>query len=142
MNSPTLSDRIREYARREYVEPARQRQEEAVRIVSGAVHKALHLTNRVPVVCSALASREFLKENGLELKTREGPPSGLSTTVVFTYRFTQRDSVTDANSARSAFYASRGIVKDVFGAVGGGETFIRSEREQFSRVAPWVGQPK
>jgi len=128
---PILSDRIRDYARREYVEPARRRRETAVRIVAGDVHKALHLTNRVPAVCSALSSKGFLEGNHLELKSREGPPSGLSTTVVFTYHLTNEDAGKSTKPTRSPFYAFRGIAKDVFQALGGGEAFIRSEREQF-----------
>jgi hypothetical protein len=130
-----LSDRIRDYVRREYIEPARRRREVAVRIVAGDVHRALHLTNRVPVVCSALSSKGFLKENRLEMN-REGPPSGLSTTVVFTYRFANEDSGKSPKPSRSPFYSFRGIAKDVFQALGGGEAFIRSEREQFHGIEP------
>jgi hypothetical protein len=122
------TDRVREYARREYVEPARRRGEWMVRIVAGDVHKALGLHNRVPLVCNALASREFLKENRLRIESRVGPPSLLSTTVTFTYLIEDKEP---ARSASSAFYALRSIAKDVFGELGGSEAFIRSERDQF-----------
>jgi hypothetical protein len=99
-----------------------------VRIVAGDVHKALGLHNRVPLVCNALASREFLKENRLRIESRVGPPSLLSTTVTFTYLIEDKEP---ARSTSSAFYALRGIAKDVFGELGGSEAFIRSERDQF-----------
>jgi hypothetical protein len=81
------------------------------------------------MVCSALASRAFLDDNDLELERREGPPSGISTTVVFSYRFKRKS--TEDNPRRSDFYALRGIAKEVFAALGGGETFINAERDAF-----------
>jgi hypothetical protein len=43
----THADRIRDYARREYIEPARKSHQLTVRIVAGEVQKAVHLSNRV-----------------------------------------------------------------------------------------------
>jgi hypothetical protein len=50
----THTDRVREYARREYIDPARSRRQSTVRVVAGEVQKAVRLTNRVPLVCQAL----------------------------------------------------------------------------------------
>jgi hypothetical protein len=127
------SDSIRDYARREYIEPARRRGEDVVRIQAGDIHRALGLNNRVPLVCSALASRAFLRENGLQLQRREGPPSGISTTVVFTYRL-ERNAEDRTSPRVSAFHALRGAGKVVFESLGGGEAFIRAEREEFASV--------
>lgn len=124
------SDRIREYARREYIEPARRRGDITVRIIAGEVHKALRLHNRVPQVCDALSKPKFLEENHLALvKPPEGPPSGMSTTMTFTYRLLEDKEA----PSRKPDPLDRlwGIGKDVFEALGGGEAFIRSERENF-----------
>jgi len=128
----TDTDRVREYARREYIEPARVRRQSTVRVVAGEVQKAVRLTNRVPLVCQALKSQKFLTENHLILEKWEGPPSGMSTTVTFTYRI-----LDDAGQQPSAqpevwpFQKLRGVAKEVFRSFGGGEAFLRKEREQF-----------
>lgn len=130
---PTLThaDLVREYARREYIEPAKARQESTIRIVAGDVQKAVHLSNRVPLVCQALKSRKFLNENHLVLEKWEGPPSGMSTTVTFVYRLQDGPQQSSGKPAEWAFLRLRGIAKEVFRDLGGGEEFLRKEREQF-----------
>jgi 5-methylcytosine-specific restriction protein B len=128
MAKPT--DEVREFARRKFVEPARQKRASNLTILAGDVHRGLRLTNRVPLVCQALTSRAFLEENHLELVKREGPPSGQSTTVVFTYRFTNTGE--SETKKPSAFLGLRGIAKQVFESVGGGEAFLRGERDRFN----------
>jgi len=128
MAKPT--DEVREFARRKFVEPARQKRASNLTILAGDVHRGLRLTNRVPLVCQALTSRAFLEENHLELVKREGPPSGQSTTVVFTYRFTNTGE--SETKKPSAFLKLRDIAKQVFESVGGGEAFLRGERDRFN----------
>ncbi len=124
------TDRVRDYARREYIEPARARHQRTVRIVVGEVQKAVGLSNRVPLVCQALKSHKFLTENHLSLEKWEGPPSGTSTTVIFTYRL--QDAVQPSTQpADWPFQKLRGVAKEVFRSLGGGEEFLRKEREQF-----------
>jgi hypothetical protein len=130
----SLTDQIRDHARRQYIEAARRRRERVVQIVAGDVHKALGLSNRVPVVCNALSSKAFLEDNRIALESREGPPSGLSTTVKFTYRFLGETSQA-AKGSPSPFFGLRGAAKQVFQALGGGEAFIRAERDQFDKPA-------
>ena len=134
----THADRVREHARHEYIEPARRRQQSTIRIVAGEVQKALRLSNRVPLVCQALKSHKFLDENHLVLEKWDGPPSGMSTTVVFTYRLMDDAGQTPGESAESLFLQLRGIGKEVFQSLGGGEAFIRKEREEF--YGPGQGQ--
>jgi hypothetical protein len=131
MVETTHAERVREHVRREYVEPARRRHETAIRIVAGEVQKAVGLSNRVPLVCQALKSHKFLDENHLVLEKWEGPPSGMSTTVVFTYRLLDDAGQAPSESAASMFLQLRGIGKEVFQSLGGGEAFIRKEREEF-----------
>src|SRR5580658_8495847 len=109
MQERTHADRIREIARAEYIEPARARRESIVRIVAGNVQKAARLSNRVPLVCQALKSSKFLDENHLVLEKWEGPPSGLSTTVTFTYRLLNDEEKKPAPRPEWSFMKLRGI---------------------------------
>jgi hypothetical protein len=91
----------------------------------------MRLGNRVSVVCHALKSLKFLDENHLVLEQWVGPPSGKSTTVAFTYRLLRVTDQTPSQEGESPFLRLRGIAKEVFQALGGGEAFIPKEREQF-----------
>ncbi len=127
-NNKDSSDLVRDYARRTYVEPAKREGLMRFLIKVGDVNKAMRLHNRVPLVCSALRSGKFLKGNALRLVERTGPPSGMSTTVVYVYEF-----LNGKEAPRShPLLALRGIARDLFQSLGGGETFIRSERASFS----------
>ena len=126
--SQSSADSIREHAVEEYIVPARQRRERTFSINVGEIHRALGLNNLVPSVCSALISKKFLMENHLHLISKTGPPSGKSTTVTYTYEFinTKPSSPKDDPWARL-----RGALKDVFAELGGGENYLRAEREHF-----------
>lgn len=117
---------VRRYVRDRHVRPARLEGRETVRVVVGDVHKALGFRNRVPLVCNALASRKFLEENALRLVKRTGPPSGQSTTVEFTYELLENREI----GAMEALRELRGIGKQTFKELGGGEKFLREERER------------
>jgi len=127
----THADRVRDYARREYIEPARARRQATVRVVAGEVQKAVRLSNRVSLVCQALKSNKFLTENHLLLEKWEGPPSGMSTTVAFTYRVLDDIQPPAAQPEEWPFRKLRGVAKEVFDSLGGGEAFLRNEREEF-----------
>lgn len=122
------SQAVRDYVRREYFEPAKRRNQAAVTVVAGDVHKALHLSNRVPLVCQALGGKKILEENGITLEKREGPKSGLGTRATFTYRLNRAPQKLPR---QFPFVKLRGIAKEVFASLGGGEKFIMSERERF-----------
>jgi hypothetical protein len=126
----SLAQNIRDRARREYVIPAERRGEHTLTIVVGDLVKAMELRNRTPAVCTALASRLFLRENHLVLESREGPPSGLSTTTRFTYRIVAGD---EGSAQADPFEGFRGAGREMFKQLGGGEAFIREEREAFGR---------
>ena len=130
MKNQSGADQVREHARVKYIEPARKRRESTVRIMAGDVHRDLHWESRVPLVCQALSGPKFLKENHLTLEKREGPQSGLSTTVVFSYRMVDEPPVSD-EFEKSRLLRLEGIGKEVFESLGGGEAFIRRERERF-----------
>src|SRR5471032_3171999 len=128
--------RVKEFVRLEYVEPALRRGDSKLEVVARNVHKSLGLNNRVPIVCQALKSRAFLEANHLEIKRIEGPPSGQGTRVKLTYRLMDRpsQSVQPSESEESPLLGLlrlEGIGKEVFQSLGGGEAFIRRERERF-----------
>ena|ERR1022692_1513881 len=127
----TLAQEIRDRARADYIEPAVARGEATVTILAGDLVRLLALQNRTPAVCSALRSKIFLRQCHLEFESQEGPSSGMSTTMRFTYRLLD-SSVKATNFAR--FDRLRGIGKATFRQLGGGETFIEEERSGFGNV--------
>ncbi len=78
------SDRVRDYVKRKYINPAKKDGKETLSIRAGDIHKELGFSRRIPVVCSALRSRKFLKNCDIEL-AYIGEPNN-STTTTFTYR--------------------------------------------------------
>src|SRR5271157_4319983 len=131
MGQIRYADQVREHARREYIEPARRRGDSTVRIVAGDVQKAVRLVNRTALVCQALKSHKFIEENHLALEKWDGPPSGMSTTVTFTYRLAGQQPVAAPPPGESQLLRLWGIGKEVFQSLGGGEAFIRNEREEW-----------
>ena len=133
------ADRIREHVRVNYVEPARLSHQGRFSVRCGTVEKELGMSNRIAHVCTALKGSKFLDPNGLRLVETSGPPSGTSTTVVYTYEFQDQPSnasisrVTDTSSIYTKLRQIEGIFKDVYKELGGAERAIRQEREGYSR---------
>ncbi|MBI1792192.1 MAG: hypothetical protein HYR60_32110 [Acidobacteria bacterium] len=126
------SDEVRQFAVEQYVRPAQSRGERSFSVIVGDVHRALGFRNRVPLVCAALKSNKFLRENRVSLKQVQGPPSGLSTTVTITYEF-EGGEVAGAKP-RNPIWGLLGKGKEMFQALGGGEAFIQGERESLNRL--------
>lgn len=124
------ADVIRSFAAREFIEPARRKGWKRVQVVAGDVHRGLRLKNRVPNVCTALASKTFLAKNRLVIEAVSGPPSGMGTRVTYTYRLLD-DEPGGENRGASDFHKLRGLLKTAMDSIGGGEAFLRREREQF-----------
>ena len=124
------SDIVRDHVREAFLRPAQKAGERTFSVNVGVVHKALNLQNRVPLVCAALKSRKFLEEYGLRILSVTGPPSGQSTTVTFTYEMVRSDF--GSLKISNPLMGLRGIAKDVFKKLGGGEHFIGSERNKFA----------
>jgi hypothetical protein len=82
----------------------------------GEVHRALALDNRVPLVCAALGSKKFLNEHGLRILSKTGPPSGQSTTVIFTYEIVEPKS--QKRFPEEAWQSLRGIAKEFMHRLG------------------------
>jgi len=126
------ADVIRTHGREKYVLPARARKEKRFSIRAGDVIKDLKLIDRIPAVCSALQTREFLRENNLRIVEKTGPPSGKSTTVTYTYEFLDGQP---SPTGPDAWERLRGALKDVFAELGGGEAYLRAERASFNEAA-------
>jgi len=84
------ADRIRSFAAARLVEPARDAGKLTLAIRAGDVARDMGLSNRVPAVCSALGSGQFLREAGLRLVERVGPRQ--STTTEFRYEILDRST--------------------------------------------------
>ena len=123
------ADKIRQYVLEQYVHPAQMRGDRTVSVTAGEVQKALGLTNRIAWVCTALRAARFQLENHLRLVAETGPPSGMSTTVKFTFEITPAIA-----QERSPLWQLRGIAKDMFENPGEWENLIKQEREQLSDV--------
>ncbi|MGP0020955.1 MAG: hypothetical protein ACLPHP_20470 [Candidatus Sulfotelmatobacter sp.] len=124
-----LSDTIRAHGREKYVLPAREKRVERFSIRAGDVVKEMGIsTSRVPAVCSALKTHQFLRENELRLVQATGPKSGQTTTVTYTYEFANSGAGAQSEDAWSKL---RGALKDVFAELGGGEAYLRAERNNF-----------
>jgi hypothetical protein len=119
---------VRDFVVRTFVNEARRKSLRSFSVNAGEVHKAMGLQNRVPQVCHVLQSAKFLRESGLRIVEKKGPPSGLSTSVTITYEF-QDNGEEGTLRDDSLFYALRGIGRELFAKYGGGEAYLRSERE-------------
>jgi hypothetical protein len=86
------SDRVRDYVKRIYITPAKKNGKETLSIRAGDIHKELGFSRRIPVVCSALRSRKFLKNCDIKLTYVDGPNN--STTTTFTYQLIKDSSIT------------------------------------------------
>jgi hypothetical protein len=131
--APADSDAIRRHAYEKYITAARRRREKTVAINVGEVHRALALNNRVPLVCAALGSKKFLTEHGLRIVSKTGPPSGQSTTVTYTYELAGNERPS-SDAQQEAWQQLRGALKDVYAELGGGEAYLRAEREAFGGI--------
>jgi hypothetical protein len=137
------AQKIRDYIRVRYVEPARKRKETLVTLRAGDIHRELGLRNRVPNVCQAMESKLLEKQAGVRVSSKQGPPSGRGTTLTVTYtvdlqarnhgtRLVASETKTGLNHPGVAlFYALRGQGAEVFASEGGGESWLKRERASF-----------
>ena len=77
------ADEVRAFCRDTYVNPARARGEETIRIRSGDVHAALGYRNRYPSVCAAIGSNTFEELCGISRVSVEGPLNSANTVFTF-----------------------------------------------------------
>lgn len=125
----------KQYVISNYVNPARLKGEKTIQVRVGNLQKELGWTNRTPSVFSTLLSKDFQQEAGVELiEKRGGPPSGgPSTTWQFIFRVVdEADPAPPASKVvpnGEGLMDLYGIFADVFKQLGGGEEYLRRERE-------------
>jgi hypothetical protein len=151
------SELVREIAVERYVQPAVSSGQKRFSIAVKDIMKDLEPSgfprSNYPQVCTSLKTQRFLRENSLEIEKVEGPPSGLSTTVVIHYRVThpligsgpesgrvapqpQNANTSPERVETSAEWAERlvngisGLLKDELAEYGGGEAFLRWVRSE------------
>ena len=99
-----------------------------------------------PQVCTAMRKKSFLREHGIEIEGIDGPPSKMSTTVVYRYRRADQrprptrsgeQPVTNAAGTETPEeWAHRltgklsGLLKEELAEYGGGEAFLRWVRSE------------
>jgi len=123
------ADKIRIHSTQKYVLPARRQRVKRFSIRAGDVVRELGMNGRVPAVCSALKGHKFLQHNNLRLIEITGPKSGQSTTVTYTYEFV--DTKKSDLPKDDPWIQLRGALKNVFRELGGGEAYLRNERNKF-----------
>lgn len=152
MKEYKLSDQVRSIAKDRYVMPALHAGHRSFSIkVRNVLDDLVPLgfpSNNTPQICNALRSEKFLKDNGLEITSVDGPPSKLSTTVVVHYRTigknfgkqrgtAKEDSRIEDASARAKRLtdALRGLLKEELREHGGAEGFVRWIRSDDEEAA-------
>ena len=124
------TDRVRQFVAEQYVRPARSRGKGSFTVVIGDVHHSLGFRNRVNLVSTALRSSRFLQENHVLLKQIDGSLSGLGTRITFELEANE----SAGNGPQHPLWCLLGQGKEMFQALGGGEAFIRREREDLYRL--------
>ncbi len=143
----TLTEMTKKHVIVRHVEPARRRGEELLRVRVGNIQKELGWTNRAPSVFSTLLSRPFQREAGLELVDKRGGPAsgGPSTTVEFVYRILSPSQPPASshlgNPKGSGLMDIYGIGAEVFRQLGGGEEYLKREREELRFPAEGYPRP-
>lgn len=78
-----LADKIREFAYREYIEPARAEGRRTVTIRAGDVHTAMGLSARFAAVCAALGTNLFQDTYHIRCISKTGPLNGANCFFTF-----------------------------------------------------------
>jgi hypothetical protein len=82
--SETQADRIRQFARDQYVAAARRDGLTETTIRAGDVHREMGLANAMPAVCGAIGGKKFEHVAHVKLAERRGPPAGSNVYFQFT----------------------------------------------------------
>lgn len=79
----TLSDDVRSFCKKQYIDTARANGDKTVTIRSGDVHASLNYKNRCPLVCSAIGSNKFEELCKIRRLSIDGPINGMNTIFIF-----------------------------------------------------------
>jgi hypothetical protein len=142
-----LSDQVRAVALEKYVHPAiragKVQFSVAVRDLMRHLQADGFPERNWPQVCTAIQKQQFLRENGLEIESVDGPPKKQSPKVVVRYRVAsqalkpttgivgQEEEIANLSyetPSERAYRLSeklRGLLKEELAEYGGGEAFLR-----------------
>lgn len=84
---PTQADQIRMFVKVNVIDPARNRGEKSIEIVSGDIHRAMGLSDALPAVCSALESKAFAELADAKLEARHSPIGSEKPSSTIRYEF-------------------------------------------------------
>jgi hypothetical protein len=147
-----LSDQVRLIALDKFVNPAiragKVQFSVAVRDLMRHLQAEGFPEKNWPQVCTAIQAKKFLRANGLEIESVDGPPKKQSSTVVVRYRVASQlampatgpvksqpgatNPIAETPSARAFRLTEklRGRLKEELAEYGGGEAFIRWIRSE------------
>ena len=130
------ADRIRKHLIANHIEPAKRRNDAAVTIRAGDVHRELGLSNQMPNVCSAIAGKKLRDMTGLpEPEIISGPESGRGNNMTYRFALTQEGaSVMISDSSEGPFWfvgAAFGRKQDQF------DRFIRDGIWEIDAPRQW-----
>jgi hypothetical protein len=147
-----LSDQVRSVASEKYITPAiragKSRFSVAVRDLMNDLEPLGFPARNWPQICTAIQAEKFLRANGLEIESVDGPPKKQSPTVVVRYRVKgspldsrnynppepnrELQSPTEDPAARAFRLTEklRGILKNELAEFGGAEGFVRWVRSE------------
>ncbi|MGA3263071.1 MAG: hypothetical protein ABSC47_03390 [Terracidiphilus sp.] len=147
-----LSDQVRAVALEKYVRPAilagKARFSVAVRDLMQHLQADGFPERNWPQVCTAIQARKFLRANGLEIESVDGPPKKQSPTVVVRYHVASQTAkpttgtvgwegeaanLSEETPSARAFRLTekmRGFLKEELTEYGGGEAFLRWIRSE------------
>ena len=110
-------------------------------LIRDAEREGISTARRTPAFCKAIqAKKEFCKKNSLDIVRVDGPPKGLSTTVVVHYQRTYGTSLEGlrnggsdqvekpAERAERLVNRLRGLMRDEIAAKGGTLEYVRWAR--------------
>jgi hypothetical protein len=141
-----LSETVLQYVRSNYVHPARKQGAKIVEVKAGDIHSGLRWSRRVPLVCSALTSQKFQNTVGVKLiETKDAPPSGLSTRTTYRYEILDNEAQSglgiDPPPPTRGLLGAYGVAAHLYRQVGGGDAFLKTERENFGSLVPEAEVP-
>jgi hypothetical protein len=123
------ADGIRSYVDSHYIAPARQAGRIEFDVPVGEVGRQLGKTGTINHVITAIKARKFLAAHDLQIAAIQGPPSGISTSVVIRYRFRSNSAQNGSSpTGMAALVANFGVGKAAFERLGGGLRVWEDER--------------
>lgn len=130
--------RIRQYALKQFIDPARERGEASATIRAGHLHNELGLTNAHANVCQALRGRLFRNLAGVGEPTVRGPENSSTTTFVFSLTPQAAAPLPQSEpSARAMSQTTSATNLILYGPPGTGKTFATA-REAVKLCSPGV----